>query len=77
MKKLLLIFVVLILTSCTTTIETTDENIPSKITYWKDKRTSLCFASLHSLNTYGGVVSITNVPCTKEVEILAKAEKGK
>ncbi len=43
------------------------------VVYSKDDRTGLCFASVTS-TTHAGyqVVSITNVPCTPEVEKLVQ-----
>lgn len=38
-------------------------NMYGPITYFKDTRTGLCFASILSRNSYGGIVSITTVPC--------------
>jgi len=41
----------------------------NNLDYFKDKRTNLCFAGLDLLSN---AQSITNVPCTPEVENLIK-----
>ena len=58
---------VLILIACLNSQQTTTENLDVKfnniLTYFKDERTGLCFATTSSYTTYGTVVSITCVPC--------------
>ena len=63
MKTLKFLFLVLLLCSCKTEL-TEDTIIQKEISYFKDKRTNLCFASVYS-TSYNGyeVVSITHVPC--------------
>lgn len=49
---------------------TTAEDVSARITYFRDSRTGLCFAATPS---YGmNLVSISNVPCSTEVNLLLK-----
>lgn len=64
MKKLILIL--LVLSGCNKI--TSNEAASSRLTYFKDARTGLCFAQILSTTKDGWqVVSISTVPC-KEVE---------
>jgi hypothetical protein len=45
---------------------------PGDISYFKDSRTGLCFAATNSQHEGFKITSIANVPCTSEVERLAK-----
>lgn len=51
------------------------ETVNNKMVYFQDTRTNLCFTKTTSLNSYGSITSITNVPCTKEVVAMIKSEK--
>lgn len=48
------------------TAENVNQYIVSKIKYFKDTKTNLCFARID----YFTAISTTNVPCTPEVEKL-------
>lgn len=49
----------------------TVQKVAENIRYSQDQRTKLCFASLSSMTYLSwNVVSVTNVPCTPEVEAL-------
>ena len=74
MKKINFLFLlsfVLILSSCQTNTPTNVVNVIDYITYFKDPKTGICFASINS-NSYAGqqVVSITTVPCEKVSQFL-------
>lgn len=64
MKKLILVCALLMLVSCQMNESTDNAQVQNYLTYFKDPRTGLCFASINS-STYGGnrVTSITCVPC--------------
>lgn len=64
MKKLILFFAVIMLASCQINDTTDNSKIIENITYFKDERTKLCFASVNSYS-YGSrvITSITCVPC--------------
>lgn len=64
MKKLILFFAVIMLASCQMNDITDNSKIIENITYFKDERTGLCFASVNS-HSYGAnvITSITCVPC--------------
>lgn len=63
--KIILSLIAIALLSCnpvtTTTTNTTE--LSYDLSYFKDERTGLCFATLTSINTAGSTVSITCVPC--------------
>ena len=66
-----------VLVSCTASVTVTqkDDFDPSKISYFKDKRTGLCYAAITYRQIGSGFhsttgVSMSNVPCSKEVEAL-------
>lgn len=64
----LLAGITLFLSSCTNhhkmSSETTKGALNS-ISYAKDESTGLCFAMISSVNSYGNIVSLTDVPCEK------------
>jgi len=63
MKTLFFLLLTLIFCSCKTEL-TEDVTIQKEISYFKDKRTNLCFAYIYSTSYRGyEVVSITYVPC--------------
>ncbi len=72
MKMFLTIVMFLCIIGCQVNNVPDNGKIIESISYFKDTRTNLCFASVNSA-TYGGnqVVSITNVPC-KNVENFIK-----
>ena len=74
MKMFLAIVMISCIIGCYGQVNDVPDNnrIIESISYFKDYRTNLCFASVCS-RTYGGseVVSITNVPC-KNVENFIK-----
>ena len=65
-KSILIIALLACLVSCKK-VTKIDSDTKAAITYFKDDRTGLCFASVNvESNTQGGTVtstSITNVPC--------------
>lgn len=66
-KRILFIFFISFLVqSCQINSPTDVSSVVNSITYFQDKKTGLCFASINS-NSYAAqqVVSITNVPCDK------------
>ena len=65
MKKLILIVGILLIasTSCQISDTTDNTDVKNNLTYFKDEKTGLCFATVNSHNTYGSVSSITCVPC--------------
>ncbi len=74
MKKIVLLSAVLMLSACGPQVAPVDEGtaraIQQSITYIKDLRTNLCFATIRSgdigrLNDANA--SLTNVPCSTEV----------
>jgi hypothetical protein len=73
MKKtnFFLLLFVLILSSCQINTPTDVGNVIGSITYFKDPKTGICFASINS-NSYAAqqVVSITTVPCEKVSQFL-------
>ena len=58
------ILIVILLISCQTNYSVETEKVQENLTYFKDEKTNLCFASINS-SSYGGysVTSITCVPC--------------
>jgi hypothetical protein len=66
MKKLfvLLVFITITFVSCQMNGTSDNQDVKNSISYFKDERTGLCFASINS-STYTGykVTSITCVPC--------------
>ena len=78
MKKLTILLMFIFFTSCSTKIrvelKNNRENFTESIYYFKDNRTNLCFVSnmRYSLTAISSVLS--NVPCTKEVEIQIKKD---
>ena len=83
-KALTTIFGALVLTavlaSCDARSVTVDTN-PANITYSRDARTNLCFASLgraagSSVTDRADSFSMTNVPCTDEVLALIPKSQG-
>jgi hypothetical protein len=64
MKKLLIMLLLFGVYSCQINTPTNKEETLGKITYIRDYKTGLCFATINSI-TYGGfsVTSITCVPC--------------
>jgi hypothetical protein len=65
MKKLVLFLLILGIYGCDNSVETSDD-ASKRITYFKDKRTGICFAQIESLtNNSGNIVSIATVPCEK------------
>ena len=71
MKYIILLSILLI--GCETLTQQGIENeralIKTELSYYKDTRTGLCFAGL---GVGGPAQTITNVPCTPEVEKLIK-----
>ncbi len=71
---------VLVLAACDARSVKVDTN-PANITYSRDTRTNLCFASLGRAggDSWGDVASsfsMTNVPCTEEVLALVPKSQG-
>lgn len=67
MKKAIIFITILSLSVACKKVTKIDKDTQAKITYFKDEKTGLCFASLNvESNTQGGTVtstSITYVPC--------------
>lgn len=64
MKKILGIAVLITFLSCQTTTPTDTVSVKDNITYFKDERTGLCFATVSSVSEgYYPIASITCVPC--------------
>lgn len=64
----LLAGITLFLASCTNPKKMSDETskkVLDSISYTKDENTGLCFAVISSINSYGNIVSLTDVPCEK------------
>ena len=63
MKTLIFLLLIFTFCSCKTNFLSQDE-MSNSISYFKDKRTNVCFASTYS-TSYNGfeIVSITCVPC--------------
>lgn len=73
MKKIVvLIGLIAILSACQMSTQTNVKSVGRNLTYFKDARTGLCFASVNSNSTQGGsYTSIACVPCDslKNVEV--------
>ena len=67
MKKLTILFMCCLMFACSNNVED-EKRYMQAIHYYKDVATNLCFASLWIGFPAG---TITNVPCTPEVEKLA------
>jgi hypothetical protein len=71
MKKLFIISL-LVLTACNAQVKSS-KDAASRITYFKDERTGLCFGQVVSSTADGWVVtSITTVPCEKVDSLILK-----
>lgn len=78
-KKILIsiLFSIVIILSCEANTESNNRYInftnffQEETFYFKDNRTNLCFIS-NMTGLYNTSISISNVPCTKEVEKLIK-----
>ncbi len=70
MKKILLVITTIFLLSCDSSIENSEE-LTTRITYFKDNDTNLCFGQITS-SSYGAhtVTSITCVPCDSVKHLL-------
>lgn len=64
MKRLVVLFLMLVFLSCQNNSLSNKDEIVVNISYIKDENTGLCFATVNSL-TYGfySIVSISCVPC--------------
>ena len=63
MKKLFLLLTFLLF-SCQKTSKTNVTNIDENLSYFKDNKTNLCFASISSTTSNNWkIISITYVPC--------------
>lgn len=74
MKTLLCIAILVLLCSCTSGTKSEDASgSDSHVSYFKDRRTSICFADYTSLTSEGfSVHAIATVPCSPTVEQLLR-----
>jgi hypothetical protein len=64
MKKIITILILVALTGCQMSSTTDNTSVTNDLTYFKDPKTGLCFASIGSIEGNGRIiVSIACVPC--------------